>query len=157
MWVVSEEIWCIQFILNVSYLSVCKNDDIRLSQLPYPYGRVEVCVNNTWGTICQNSWDDYDASVACRQLGYSPHGKLQQHVQFSMCTIDYNHFLLLNSGSLVLPNYYQTSSLPVVTGSLNCSGQENYVSECLESTCTTSRDASLLCQGLNYACILCRI
>ena len=34
-------------------------------------GRVEYCLGNTYGTICDDAtWDDADAEVTCSQLGF---------------------------------------------------------------------------------------
>lgn len=38
-------------------------------------GRIEVCHDGVWGTVCNNHWEREDASVACRQLGHAHSGK----------------------------------------------------------------------------------
>ena len=70
MWLLLEYLYSLGSI-------ACTEGEIRLNGTSYStYGRVEVCVNGTWGTVCHDDWDDRDASVVCRQLGFSPHGIL---------------------------------------------------------------------------------
>ena len=56
--------------------SACTNGDVRLADGPNMYeGRVEVCFNQEWGTVCDDDWSTNDGIVICRQLGFSTDSK----------------------------------------------------------------------------------
>ena len=57
--------------------SNCTTGDVRLVGSVYgDEGRLEVCINSAWGTVCSNQFDTTDASVACQMLnGFDGSGK----------------------------------------------------------------------------------
>ena len=55
----------------------CKDGDIKLvGGTKDSEGTVEICYFNYWGLITDTNWDDQDAKVVCRQLGYPNPGKI---------------------------------------------------------------------------------
>lgn len=53
----------------------CAYGDVRLvNGSNVLEGRVEICINNAWGTICTNVISEREAEVVCRQVGRLPPG-----------------------------------------------------------------------------------
>ena len=98
-------------------------------------GRVEVFYNGEWGTVCDNLWDNLDAKVVCRQLGFSDAG--------AMATVN-AHF---GQGS---------GSIPIDRS--RCTGTETSLDQCKlrmgRQYCNThAKDAGVICGNKTGKCV----
>ena len=65
----------LHYLINFFFLLDCSDSDIRLMGGKSPLeGRVEICQNNTYSTVCDDLWDELEARVVCRQLDYTGPG-----------------------------------------------------------------------------------
>ncbi len=106
---------------------VCNIGDIRLiGGTVATEGRVEVCVNFTYGTVCDDFWGNLDATVVCRQLGHSPMGAVATGLSF----------------------FGQGTDL-IVLDDVNCVGTEARLLDCMYTSshnCIHLEDAGVRCQ-----------
>ena len=90
-------------------------------------GRVEVNYNGEWGTVCDDGWDNTDAGVVCRQLGFGSSGR-----------------------AIGLAGFGQGSG-PIWLNSVTCTGNESTLASCghlgvgVTRKCSHSEDASVIC------------
>ncbi len=93
-------------------------------------GRLEIWLGH-WGTVCDDGWDDNDAKVVCRQLGY-----------------DLNITTAVNARTL-----YGEGNGTIWLRHVSCRGTENNLSECTHhgwantEACNHGQDVGVNCSG----------
>ena len=88
-------------------------------------GRVEVLHEGIWGTICDDGWDNVDATVVCQSLGY-------------------------RSGIALIHNEFGDGSDPIWLDEVECTGSESRLEDCPkndwgEEDCFHFEDAGVRC------------
>ena len=57
-------------IQNLFLVGLCIQGAVRLQDgASNDRGRIEICHNDVWGTVCDDSWTTVEAKVVCIQLG----------------------------------------------------------------------------------------
>jgi deleted-in-malignant-brain-tumors protein 1 len=108
----------------------CDEGRLRLVAGPTPdSGRVEICHAGAWGTVCDDAWDNADAAVVCRQLGFEAVGAVAR----SVATFGQG------AGDIWLDNVI-------------CNGAEESLALCASNgwgnhNCTHFEDAGVVCGG----------
>ena len=56
------------------YITTDEFEDYYFIKDELARGRIEVCLEGQYGTICDSDWDSNAAAVVCFQLGFSHYG-----------------------------------------------------------------------------------
>ena len=106
-------------------------------------------MSGRWGTVCDDSWSSTDASVVCRQLGFSSSGIIMEITQLLA-----NIIFPKNIGAIARINaYYGRGTGPILLDDVGCRGTESRLIDCTYDPntidCTHSDDAGVRCQTLS--------
>uniref|UniRef100_A0A8C4GH36 SRCR domain-containing protein n=1 Tax=Dicentrarchus labrax TaxID=13489 RepID=A0A8C4GH36_DICLA len=108
---------------------VCSGIPIRLSGSTRCSGRVEIYYNDTWGTVCDDSWDLNDTNVVCRELGCGTALSAPQSAHFG------------------------SGTGPIWLDDVSCSGSERSLTQCQHRgfgthDCGHGEDAGVVCSDV---------
>ncbi len=109
----------------------------------YREGRVEVCVDGRWGTVCGEGWTNEDAGHVCIRLGYSKESKDLFHIKKKV--------FYTNTDALIVTTFGQGTGL---VHELTCLSSRSDC-QCVDtslSLCDHSKDIGVRCQSYSEVC-----
>ena len=124
-------------------MTQCLEGSIRLAGgSNVSVGRVEICKEGVWGTVCDDYWSTVDAQVVCRQLGHPTYGQL-----LKICLMLCSPHALLGAIAYTGAHFGQGTG-PIHFDDVGCSGSETLLLQCshsVTSNCVHSEDAGVRC------------
>ena len=157
LWLYSISHHCIAIGEYITH-SNCSDGEIRLAgKVTTTSGRLEICYNKVWGTVCSRGWELKDSYVACRELGFHQNG---------------NDFVTVDVVAIATIVIFEISGLPISTSSpffagygsgpiflyrTSCLGSESALRECTSTSyplpgtyCNHFYDLTLNCTGMTF-------
>ena len=143
-----------------SLISNCSNGDIRLvSGTTDLEGRLEICINKVWGTVCSQGFTADDAEVVCTQLNLPFNGMyvLLPPICQSLCCVEIevvSPHLQTYTGSRVFRDLtFGEGSGPIFLDRVTCSSKNITLLECDSNPvgvheCSHSQDVGVQCIGM---------
>ena len=121
-------------------------------------GRLEICYNNAWGTVCNSGWESHAGQLACRQLGFPQFGKsfVLSKINYKVCVLTLAHNIS-PSASFISPSspfFAGYGTGPIFLYYIDCYGSESALSQCTSTqyssrtSCNHFDDVTLNCTGI---------
>lgn len=144
---------------------LCDDGAVRLVSSSVDFeGRVEICIGNVWGTVCDDFWGAADAAVTCSQLGYNPAGQTNCNlVHASVCgfllvLFNFLSFLIIGSTAYV-SSHYGPGTGAIFLDDVQCNGTETALLDCTNNgigshNCGHLEDAGVRCLGKDEAIVV---
>ena len=74
---ICDQIYCYYYITPTTVRD-CTNGDAQLvNGSNVREGRLEICINEAWGSVCSIGFVDRDAAVACAQMNFQRKGLIE--------------------------------------------------------------------------------
>ena len=125
---------------------------------------MEVCINDQWGTVCDDSWNSTDATVVCKQLGYAYTGsELLSKSGMRLITLSFSSSIQAHlsvhspiGGKAYSNGHFGNGSGPIFLDDVQCTSSASKLLECpsrpiLSHNCLHSADAGVGCEGMLWS------
>ena len=119
-------------------------------------GRVEICINDAWGTVCDDFWGNVDAAIVCQQLGYDASGVWNvikhKHIIYSPKLYFSLNTKIIKGAEAFRFSYFGAGTGPIFLDNVQCTGSEASLLECPSNpigneNCNHNTDAGVRCPG----------
>ena len=121
----------------------CMDDALRLSDGRNELeGRVEVCMDGVWGTVCNDLWSMENTAVVCNQLGFGKWNLSCVKAEILLCCIG-------NRGYYINRLAVGTAKVSILLTGVQCYGNESRLVDCPQDAtfmrCNHNEDVRVVC------------